>query len=81
VVVDPLGGEARAEIDRLTAELAEILRNDGREQDVPLLDTPLADVILLGEPSPELAARADDVGRLAELRSIPGDRYALYALP
>ena len=80
-VVDPLTEEQRTEVDRWTAELADLLRRDGREDEVPVLDTPLADVILLDDPSPELAARAEDVRRLAELRSIPGDRYALYELP
>ena len=79
-VVDPLTSAQRAEIDRLAAELADILRSDGREDEIPVLDTPLADVILLGDPSPELAARGDDAHRLAELRSIPGDRYGLYEL-
>jgi hypothetical protein len=81
VVVDPLTNEQRAEIDRLTTELTDILGRDDRGDEIPLLGTPLADVILIGEPSPELAARAADVRRLAELRSIPGDRYALYQLP
>lgn len=80
-VVDPLSGSERAEADRLTDELAGILRRDGREDEIPILDTALADVVLLGDPSPELAARADDARRLAELRSTPGDRYGLYVLP
>lgn len=78
VVVDPLTADQRTEVDRLTVELAEILRRDGRADEVPVLETPLADVVLLRDPSPELAARADDARRLAELRSIPGDRYGLY---
>lgn len=81
VVVDPLTSAQRAEVDRITAELAEILRRDGRDDEISVLDTPLADVVLLGDPSPELAARADDARRLAELRSVPGDRYGLYVLP
>lgn len=80
VVVDPLVPQQRAEVDRLTTELAEILRRDGRDDEIPVLATPLADVVLLQDPSPELAARADDARRLAELRSIPGDRYGLYEL-
>lgn len=78
VIVDPLTDEQRAEADRITTELAEILRLDGRADEIPVLDTPLADVIVLGDPSAELAARADDARRLAELRSVPGDRYGLY---
>lgn len=81
IVVDPLTEAERAEVDRLTAEIAEILRRDGRDDEIPVLGTPLADVVVLDDPSPELAARADDARRLAELRSIPGDRYGLYELP
>lgn len=80
VVVDPLTADQRREADRLASELAAILDRDGRADEIPILETPLADVVLLGEPSPELAARADDARRLAELRSIPGDRYGLYRL-
>ena len=79
-VVDPLTDDQRTEIDRLTADLAGILRRDGREDEIAVLDTALADVILLADPSPELTSRAEDARRLAELRSIPGDRYALYEL-
>ena len=61
--------------------LAKILRRDDREDEIRILETPLADVVLLGDPSPELAGRAGDARRLAELRSIPGDRYGLYLVP
>jgi MFS family permease len=80
VVIDPFTPTQRDEIDRLTAELADVLRRDGRAAEIPVLATPLADVILLDRPSPELAARSDDARRLAELRSVPGDRYGLYEL-
>ena len=78
-IVDPLDPDERAEADRLTEELTAILVEDGRDDAIVLLGTPLADVILLDGASPELLARADDARRLAALRSVPGGRYALYA--
>ena len=60
-------------------QLVRVLVEDGRDDAIVLLGTPLADVILLDGASPELLARADDARRLAALRSVPGGRYALYA--
>ena len=80
-VVDPLTPDQRAEVDRLTAELADILRRDGRSDEVAVLETYLAGAVLLDDPSAELLARADDVRRLAELRSIAGERFVLYESP
>jgi hypothetical protein len=79
-VVDPLTEDERRDADRIGAELAVILVGDGRGDEVPVLGTPLADVVLLDDPSDDLLSRADDAHRLAELRAIPGDRYGWYDL-
>jgi hypothetical protein len=80
VVVDPLTSRQREEADRISAEVADILERDGRAGEVDVLGTPLADVVLLDDPSAELLALTDDLRRLAELRAVEGDRYGLYAL-
>lgn len=78
VVFDPLTPAQRAEADELTARIADVLLRAGLDDQVPILDSPLADAILVDDPPDELVALTDDVVRLAELRRIPGDRYVLY---
>jgi hypothetical protein len=79
-IVDPLTSPQRMEADRISAEVAQVLERDGRAGEIDVLGTPLADVVLLGDPSDELLALTDDVRRLAELRAVEGDRYGLYLL-
>lgn len=78
---DPLSTAERAEAERLAATITEALVAAGRDDLVPVLAGALADVILLDDPTPELGALTADVRRLAALRKVPGDRYALYAAP
>ena len=75
---DPLSQTERAEADVLYDRVAAVLVANGLDAQVGILDTPLADVVLLGEPPAALLAVAADVERLAELQKVPGDRYVLY---
>ncbi len=78
VDVDPLTPSERIEADTIAETVAAILVETGRADQVAILDSPLADVVLLGDPPAELIAVADLVKRLAALRRVPGDRYVLY---
>lgn len=77
VDIDPLTPEERIEADELASLIADALIAAGRDEQVPILDSPLADVVLIDAP-PEIIALAAAVERLAELRLVPGDRYVLY---
>jgi hypothetical protein len=81
VIVDPLTADQRAEADRIADAVSDALVRDERAAEVAVLGTPLADVVLFDDPSDELLALADDVRRLAALRSAESDRYGLYVLP
>lgn len=76
--VDPLTADERAEADELAARITDVLVHNGRADQIPILDSPLADVVLLDDPPPDLVAIRADVKRLAALRKVPGDRYVLY---
>jgi hypothetical protein len=78
IVVDPLSPEQRTELDALRERIAAVMRDVGLEDRIGLLDTPLADAVLLGDPPPELRVLTDELARLTELRRVPGVRYALY---
>jgi hypothetical protein len=77
-ISDPLTEQERLEADGLRARIAAVLERSGRSEQVGVLDTPLADTVLLGEPPTDLVAIADDVRRLDELRDVAGIRYGLY---
>ncbi len=77
-IVDPLSDEERREADILTDELAQILEDNGLSAKVPLLHSPLVDLVLAEDPPPDVLALVDDVHRLNELRQIPGARFGLY---
>ena len=81
VTTDPLTDGQRREADELRVIVGAVLEANGMSDRIGVLDTPLADTVLLGDPPAELIAVADDVRRLDRLREIPGVRYALYLLP
>lgn len=81
VITDPLTDEERREADNLRAIVADVLDANGMGDRVGVLDTSLADTVLLGDPPPELITVADDVRRLDQLREVPGIRYGLYLVP
>ena len=78
IIVDPLSDGERREADILTNELAQILEDNGLSAKVPLLHSPLVDLVLADDPPADMLAVADDVHRLNELRQIPGARFGLY---
>lgn len=78
---DSLSVGERAEADRLTADLTQVLRSLGMADRVHLLYTSAAGTLLLGAPPAAIAVEAESINRLAELRAFGGDRYALYLLP
>ena len=78
IIVDPLSEEQRREADILAVELAQILEDNGLSARVPLLHSPLVDLVLAEDPPSDMLAVADDVHRLNELRQIPGARFGLY---
>jgi hypothetical protein len=77
-IFDPLSESERAEADALRAEIAAVLDRVGRPGQIGVLDTPLADTVLLGDVPGELLAVADSVRRLDELREVAAVRYGLY---
>ena len=60
------------------AAAAQILEDNGLSAKVPLLRSPLVDLVLAEDPPSDVLAVADDVHRLNELRQIPGARFGLY---
>ena len=78
IIVDPLSKAERREADILVDELARILEDNGLSAKVPLLHSPLVDLVLADDPPSDVLAVADDVRRLSELRQIPGARFGLY---
>lgn len=79
-ISDPLSPAERIEADDLTAQLTEVLVRNGLEADVPLLYTPLADLLVDRSPPSEVEALRADILRLSELRRAPGTRFGLYAV-
>lgn len=79
--VDPLTPAQRSEADALADRIDAVLTEAGRSDLVPVLDSPLAHIVLRDDPPPQLVAIAGDVERLAALRRIDGERYVLYAEP
>jgi hypothetical protein len=80
-ISDPLTPEERLEADTISEELAAVLISYGRDDEVFLLYSPLAGLILDGDPPPELTRETDAIQRLDRLRQIPGTRYGLYLIP
>jgi hypothetical protein len=79
-VWDELSPAERAEVDRLTAELTDVLQSVGLADRAGLLATPTAYWLLIDDPPSAVAERATDIERLSRLREEGGLRLVLYLL-
>ena len=77
-VTDALTPDGRREADSITAQLSDVLTDHGLAAQLPLLESPLVDVLLDGEPPPAVAAQRPRIERLRQLRSDVSQRYGLY---
>jgi hypothetical protein len=81
-VYDEADAPTRTEVDRLTAELTDLLVDAGRDDLVPSLATTGATILLAATDDPTIAAHRVDIERLEQLRKSGATRYVLYeALP
>lgn len=79
-ISDPLSPAERGEADGLTRRLADVLTRNGMADQVPLLYTPLAHLLLDRELPAEVAASRAEIERLDALRQHVGTRLGLYAI-